>query len=723
MRTSLGMVNLDGGPIARLIIVLLLLVGATCGASRPPSADSASILAQSVTIYRDRYGVPYVSGPTDASAVFGFAYAQAEDNFEQIEDSYIHALGRAAEVYGESGVPQDWLNRALEVPRYSRAEYGRLGTRARQICDAFAAGLNFFLQVHPSVKPRLMTHFEGWHVLALLRYRRYQREAVEMSSGLSPRELQSLGDASTVGGSNGLAVAPSRTAAGGAMLIAAPHRRLSGADQFYEGHLRSDEGWRLWGMTFVGLPFPQYGFNEHLAWTHTVNNPDIADLYVETFDLPRDPLQYRYGDQHRQARRWTAEIRIRAGGSVITRRAEFRGTHHGPLVAVRDGKPLALKVSKIDEGGMLEQWYAMSRARSLDEFRAALARGALPYLNTIYADASGNILYVYGGAIPRRSTQFDWSKPVEGSIAATEWQGYHRLDELPQVLNPPGGFVQNCNSSPFTTTNGPNPLPENYPTYMFGPDDDDSPRAAVARRILSRTERFTFDDWQRVAFDTTVLLAEREVPEIAAEWRQLGDSDEGAVLRPLVRELEQWDRHSRVDSIATAVFFRWEEEFFDEVGKPREPAVALPRVRALTRVKTMLEREQGTWRVPWGEMNRLQRARPDEPYSDERPSLPLAGGPGHTGILFSIYARGEPGEKRRYAHGGQSFTLAVAFGRELRATSVHPFGQSSDRASPHYFDQAELFAANKMKPVWTRLQDIQANAARVYHPGAVDQGQ
>ena len=714
-------VNLNRRPIARHTPVILLLIVAACGGSRPATTDSPSAVAQSVTIYRDRYGVPYVSGPTDASAVFGFAYAQAEDNFAQIEDGYIHALGRAAEAYGESGVPQDWLNRALQVTEMSQAEYGQLTTRARQICDAFAAGLNFFLQTHPSVKPRLITHFEGWHVLALLRYRRYQREAVEMSSGLSPTELEALGTASFVGGSNGLAIAPSRTATGGAMLIAAPHRPLSGSNQFYEGHLRSDEGWRLWGFTFVGLPFPQYGFNEHVAWTHTVNNPDIADLYAETFERPSSPMEYRYGDKYRQARRWTAGIRIRAEDSVTTREAEFRATHHGPLVVVRDGKPLALKVSKIDEGGMLEQWYAMSRARSLDEFRTALARVALPYLNIIYADASGNILYVYGGAIPRRSTQFDWSKPVDGSIAATEWQGYHRLDELPQVLNPPGGFVQNCNSSPFTTTNGPNPLAANYPRYMFGPYDDDSPRAVVARRILARNARFTFDDWQRVALDTTVLLAEGEVPKIAAEWRQLhGDSHDGMVLRPLVQELDRWDRHGRIDSIATTLFFRWEEEFFDEQGKPREPGVPMPRVRALMRAGTALELEHGTWRVPWGEINRLQRVSPGESFSDDWPSLPLAGGPGHTGVLYSIYAKGERGQKRRYAYGGQGFTLAVAFGSKLSAASVHAFGQSGDPSSSHYFDQAELLSANRMKPVWTTLRDIQANAARVYHPGALD---
>ncbi len=705
---------------ARYSVAVLILAATGCGGQAPTPTDSATAMARTVTIYRDRYGVPYVHGPTDASAVFGFAYAQAEDHFSQVEDSYIHALGRAAEAYGASKIAEDWLNRALEVASLSRAEYERLGPRPRQLCDAFAAGLNYFLASRTEVKPRLLTRFESWHVLALLRHRRHQRESVEVS-GLSPAELKALGSGGTGGGSNGLAVGPSKSAAGGAMLIGAPHRQFFGEDQFYEGHLRSDEGWRLWGTTFVGLPFPHLGFNEQLAWTHTGNRPDIADLYIETFDRPAQPADYRYGDTYRAVRTWTDEIRVRTDTGMATRRLELRKTHHGPLVVVRDGKHLALKLAKIEEGGMLEQWYAMSRARSLEEFRTALARLGLPYQNTIYADAAGNILYVYGGAIPRRSKGFDWSQPVDGSNPETEWQGYHRLDELPQVLNPSSGYVQNCNSSPFTTTSAGNPTPGQYPAYMFGPQDGDL-RASMARRVLSRPEPFTFDEWQRVAVDSGVATADQEVPRIVAEWRQRGSDPHTESLRPLVRELEVWDRRSHVDSIAATLFFRWGLEFFDDLGTPKEPRAPLPRIRALTRAKTALEQEHGTWRVPWGEVNRLQRVQIErgESFSDQRPSLPLAGGPGFDGVLFSNYK--EYGQRGRYVSSGQSFAFVVAFRPELRAVSVHVFGQSSDPHSPHYFDQAPLFSEGKMKPVWTTIEQIRANAVRAYHPGAIDAG-
>ena len=254
---------------------------------------------------------------------------------------------------------------------------------------------------------------------------------------------------------------------------------------------------------------------------------------------------------------------------------------------------------------------------------------------------------------------------------------------------------------------------------MFGPQDGD-PRASMARRILSRPEPFTFDEWQRVAVDSGVASADQEVPRILAEWRRRGGDPHTASLQPLVRELEVWDRRSGVDSIAATLFFRWGLEFFDDLGKPKEPRASLPRIRALTRAKTALGQEHGTWRVPWGEVNRLQRVQIErgESFSDQRPSLPLAGGPGFDGVLFSNYK--EYGQRGRYVSSGQSFAFVVAFRPELRAVSVHVFGQSSDPHSPHYFDQAPLFSEGKMKPVWTTIDQIRANAVRTYHPGAKD---
>jgi acyl-homoserine lactone acylase PvdQ len=413
-----------------------------------PTDCGTNEIARSVTIYRDTYGVPHVYGPTDASVVFGFIYAQAEDNFPQIEENYIRALARASEIYGESSVGtfegaslgDDFLVKLLEIPRLSIAEYERASPRTRELCDAVANGLNYYLAQNPGVKPRLISHFEAWYVLALIRFKRYADVFSDLTHIHHKELLLSTPSMAAGKESNVWAISPVKSVTGHAMLVINPHDPFLGLSQFYEGHLHSEEEWDLSGATFFGWPFPHLGHNQYLGWSQTNNLPNIANTYEEVFDDPAHPLAYRYGSGYRTAIEWTDEIKIKTSSGFSTRRLMLRKTHHGPIVAIRNGKPLAVKLGKLEEGGIVDQMYEMGKARSFPEFKKALSRQAVPFMNTIYADREGNIFYIYGGAIARRSTKFDWTKPVDGSIPETEWQGYHSLNELPQLTNPRGGF-------------------------------------------------------------------------------------------------------------------------------------------------------------------------------------------------------------------------------------------------------------------------------------------
>ncbi len=743
--------------ISRPLVAAFLIALFWMPLSPLPRAAQAQIkiaalekVARSVTIYRDKYGVPHVYGPTDYSVMFGFIYAQAEDNFWQIEDSYIQAVGRASELYGEKSLDSDLINRALEIVKLSKADYEKSSPQVKQMCQATADGLNFFLAKNPQIKPRLITQFEPWHLFAFGRFAQYQlfiyrragirdqeiRSAVQevkaggKLSAVPPAPQDDLAenfadDAWDAGqiGSNMWAVTPTKSASGRALLFINPHQPFFGPGQWIEGHVHSDTGWNMSGATFPGSPFPSLGHNDHLGWSHTVNIPDIMDVWVEKFDDTKNPLNYKYGDTYRAATQWTDAVTIKTEKGSETRTYQFRKTHHGPIVAVRDGKPMAVRMAKFESSGVLEQRYLMGRAKNLKEFKAAMARVAVPMFNTMYADREGNIWYLYNGAVPVRDTKYDWSKPVDGSDPGTEWKGYHKMEELPQVENPPSGYTQNCNATPFLATDEGkgNPDAAKFPAYMVG--EKDNARSRISRRLLSKKDKFTFDEWAKAGFDTTVIEAETQIPPLVAEWEKLKASDPARAdkLAEAINALKSWNGVSTVDSVPMTLFTLW---FYTSLQPAAQRLVKdnpYPKIAVFEYILGDLAKKWGTWQVAWGDINRIQRVHTSgsmEPFSDDKRSLPVAGGPGDpVGMVFNFYSPEAKGQKRRYGVAGHSFVSVVEFGAQVQARSVLQFGQSHDPSSPHYFDQAELYAKQQFKPAWFTLTEIKANLARAYRPG------
>jgi acyl-homoserine-lactone acylase len=706
-----------------IVAVTLFVAGVALG-------SDVQKMAQSVTIYRDDYGVPHVWGKTDADCVFGVMYAQCEDNFWQLEEDYIRALGRASEIYGEKTVISDWLVRLFRVEELSRAEYDRASPKIRGLCDAFAAGVNHFIAKNPGRAPRLLTHWEPWYLLAFQRQppRRLTTlrilptevaaEFKRSAGGEPPAGAMGLLELETglpadEEGSNMWVVGPGRSTTGHSLLLINPHVEFFGAGQRFEMHVHSRDGWNVSGFAILGTPYPRSGHNPYLGWSHTNNYADTTDVYLE-HPAPRDPAAYRFGAGLRSVVEWQGTIKVRSEADVVTRQFRFRRTHHGPVVAVRGEDLLTVRIARHEEGGVLEQRHAIGRSRTLGEFRRALAQRALTGSNTIYADRKGNIYYVHGNAMPRRSTQFDWSQPVDGSNPQTDWQGYHSLEELPQALNPRSGFLQNCNSTPFRVTDDGNPDPGAYPAYMV--PEQDNGRARVSRRILASRPKWSFDEWARAAFDTTVISAEEKTPGIVAAWealRKVNPAQAGRLEKP-VSELRAWDGRGTPDSVAMTLYILWFQRQSDAGAETSDP------LRDLLAVVELLERDWGTWRVPWGEINRLQRVHTsgtEEKFSDGRPSLPVWGAPGQAGVVFVFSARAEQGQKRRYGTMGHSYVSVVEFGKRPRALSLLVFGQSAGPASRHYLDQAPLYSEKRFKPAWFQLDEIKAHLERKYHPG------
>jgi acyl-homoserine lactone acylase PvdQ len=765
-------VRIASPPLAFFQLVAVTGIGFILSVSAPVRADEpapaagpvrASALAKTVSIYRDTFGVPHVYAPTDTACVFGFSYAQAEDYFWQVEDNYLRSLGRAAEVYGEKSLPDDLVNRALEITRLSRAEYENASPKTKSICQAMADGLNYYLAVNPQVRPRLITRFEPWYPLAFGRYVLYQlfiygRSGVHASEILSavqevrdnrvgavafPEHLRAeLAAAETDRqsmaehvGSNMWAVRGDKLVSGKALMFINPHQPFFGPGQWYEGHLKSDEGWNLLGACFFGSPFPTLGYNGNIAWSHTVNNPDIVDLYSITFDDKSNPLSYRYGEGSRQASAWTEDVVVKADPGPVTRRFRFTKTLQGPIVAIKDGKPLAIRLAKLESGALIDQSYAMGRAKNVAEFKEAMRPCNLPMFNAMVADTGGNIFYVYNGAVPKRSPKFDWTKPVDGSNPETEWQGYLGFDELPQLENPKCGFLQNCNQSPFSTTPAAkelgagevdeNPKVSEFPAYMLATEPErDNARSQISRRILHSTTKFAYDDWTRDGFNTKILEAERHVPNLVKEWGDLKATEPARAARIAepVELLKRWDYTSALDSIAMTLF----AETYDRAMKlvAERDILNRPRIRALEATLVDLEKTHGTWKVPWGEVNRLQRIhgsqvdmRGQGAFRDDQPSLPVAGAPGSLGVVFNFYALPQAGQKRRYGVAGHSFVAAVELGEQVQAKTILQFGESGHPGSPHWFDQAALYAKKQFKPSYFTRADVEANSERHYHPG------
>jgi acyl-homoserine lactone acylase PvdQ len=726
--------------IMKLYVKQLVLLLTSASAAFAFQADTGADAvrwrqqAANVTIVRDDWGIAHVYGKTDADAVFGMMYTQAEDDFNRVETNYLNSMGRLAETEGESKIYQDLRMKLFIDPAELKSQSAASPAWLKTLMNAFADGLNYYLSKHPEVKPRVIRHFEPWMALSF----------TEGSIGgdfekVNLNQLQAFYGKETVAqvrgqaeddrpeeprGSNGMAIAPSNTAGHHALLLINPHTSF-----FFRSELQmvSDQGLNAYGAVTWGQFFIYQGFNERTGWMHTSSGVDAVDEYLETVQKKGDRYFYKYGNEERPMAVSQITVPYRNGSGMAEKQFTVYRTHHGPVIRGANGKWVAIRLMQ-EPIKALEQSYSRTKTKDYKSYRETMELKANSSNNTIFADADGDIAYFHGNFIPRRDTSFDWTKPVDGSNPATEWKGLLAVDETPLLLNPKSGWLYNTNNWPWSAAGPSSPKKEDYPVYVE--NGGESARGLHAIRVLENKKDFTLDSLIAAAYDSYLTWFEKPLPALIKAWDQTPDANPlKAKLAPQIDLLRKWDLRWSVSSVPTSLAVFWGEELRRRVGGggrgsgvPAADAIAKAPaeqlLQSLSAASDKLAADFGSWQTSWGDINRFQRLTGDivQPFNDAGASIPVGFTSSQFGSLASFGARAYPGTKKWYGTSGNSFVAVVEFGDRVRAKAVTAGGESGSPGSKHFNDQAKRYSTGGLRDVYFYREQLKGHTEREYHP-------
>ncbi len=691
--------------------------------------------AEQIEIFRDDYGVPHIYGKTDADAVFGLLYAQCEDDFNRVEQNYIWATGRLAEVEGEEALYSDLRAKLFMTEEEAKANYAKSPDWLKKLCDAFADGINYYLYTHPEVKPKLLNRFEPWMPMYfsegsiggdIERINTRKIKAFYESDMEVPKaELISIKKKEEMAepqGSNGIAISGDLTQSGNAMLLINPHT------SFYfrgEVHVVSEEGLNAYGAVTWGQFFVYQGFNEKTGWMHTSTYTDVLDEFKENITSLDGNIMYQYGEELRAVKVSQISLKYKEGASFKTKTYPSYRTHHGPITHIADGMWTA-SAMMWEPVKALEQSFIRTKQEGYKGFREMMDIRTNSSNNTVYADAEGNIAYFHGNFVPKRDVSFDYSKPVDGFNPKTDWQGLHTVDENILVLNPKNGWLQNCNSTPFTSAAEYSPKKEDYPYYMSR--DQENFRGVHAIALLEDSKGYTLDSLIKLAHDPYLPAFKAMIPGLLKAY----DANPNKEMKGAIETLQKWDYKTSKESKAMTLAHYYGNTYFEK-GK-RIPGLSsmelmkfwgtdssdFEKLQMFRFALFQLSQDFGTWQMPWGEVNRYQRLNGaiQQEFDDSKPSIAIGFASGRWGALAAYGAR-YTSEKAKKIYGtrGNSFVAAVEFGDKVKAKTILAGGQSGDPESPHFGDQIKKYEAIEWKEVPYYKEDVLKKAIKKYKPG------
>ena len=692
--------------------------------------------ARDTTIVRDDWGIAHIHGKSDADAVFGMAYAQAEDDFQRVETNYINALGRLAEAEGKSALYQDLRMKLFIDPEELKRRYLKVPQWLQRLMIAWADGLNFYLHTHPQVTPRVIRQFEPWMALSfsegsiggdIERVALGPLQSFYSPGAPSPAATTQLSERlREPRGSNGFAIAPANTLNHHALLLINPHTSF-----YFRSELQatSDEGLNAYGAVTWGQFFIYQGFNERVGWMHTTSGADTVDFFAETVIRKSGRPYYKYGAALRPVMQSQLTVPFRDGdGRMQHQDFTVYRTHHGPIIAERDGKWLAVALMQKPTEA-LSQSFLLTKAHDYASFMKAMELRANSTNNTIFADADGDIAYLHPQFVPRRDDRFDYTQPVDGADPATDWRGLHALSELPHLLNPANGWIMNTNDWPYSAAGTQSPRREDYPRYMDTAGEN--PRGIHATLLLQARSDFTPDTLNAAAYDSYLPAFAAQMPLLIQAYDALGAAEPlKGKLAAQIELLRHWDYRWAVDSVATTLACLWGDALWDEAERSAKAAkittydylaANVPpeqKLAALNSISERLEQDFGSWRTGWGQMNRFQRLNDAlaPTFNDAAPSIPVGFPSARWGALASFGARRYEGTKKYYGSSGNSFVAIVEFGDRVVARAVSTGGESGNPASAHFGDQAARYASGALREVYFYPQQLQGHTELEYHP-------
>ena len=695
--------------------------------------------AKQITIIRDEWNIPHIYGKTDADAVFGLMYAQCEENFPQIEKNFLEMLGRTAEMEGSKTIYEDLMMRLIQDSTAAIKDYEQSPIWFKQLLQAHADGINYYLFTHPQVHPKVIQYFKPWYHLmwtdgSVSPTKSAGIRAADVEKFYGPVTNSAASNSNltydfdmedrTLKGSNGFAIAAKHSKSGNAMLYINPHV------PFYfrsEMHMSSEQGLNVYGAVTWGQMFIYQGFNENCGWMHTSSYADVADVYEEKASIQNDQWSFEYDQKKYPMGIRTIPVNYLENGLVKTKSFTTYKTIHGPIVASKNNKWLSLQENNRSLNALIECWIR-TKAKNIQEYKKALSLLANNSNNTVYADANGNIAYWHGNFIPKRNTNYDFTLPVDGSISETNWKGVHALNEIVQSINPVNGWLQNCNATPYAVAGKYSPIEKNYPAYM-GPDGQNG-RGINAMQLLEKIDKINLDELIQLGYNKHLSAFDILLPSFIDFTKTITLTSN---QQKAVNYLANWNHDVDTNSIATSIAIEFATKWALEIPPANTEEAGTQMIKKYERMVSevtnskklmlldnslaQLEKIYGTWEIQWGRINRYQRVPLDANFNDNAPSIGVAQTSSKWGQLPAFESKRFDHTKNKYGYSGNSFIAAVEFGKKLKAKTIITGGQSRFANSKHFTDQAQMYIDGNFKTIHFYKADVLAHKATSYKPG------